>query len=108
MNSRDAAYDEEELIRRAIEESKEDTKSLPDDTSSRRGKRSRSESEACVIFLFPHIETCGSVADIPLPDIEKAPNAREPALRLLLLLSRRKTTLCLNLHLMMSPKRSRQ
>ncbi|CAI7597514.1 unnamed protein product [Penicillium pancosmium] len=46
MNSRDAAYDEEELIRRAIEESKEDTKSLPDDTSSRRGKRSRSESEA--------------------------------------------------------------
>ncbi|KAJ5723871.1 Zinc finger PHD-type [Penicillium malachiteum] len=46
MNSRDAAYDEEELIRRAIEESKEDTKSLPDDTSTRRAKRSRSESEA--------------------------------------------------------------
>ncbi|KAJ5100464.1 Zinc finger PHD-type [Penicillium angulare] len=47
MNSRDAAYDEEELIRRAIEESKEDTKSLPDDTSTtRRGKRSRSASEA--------------------------------------------------------------
>ncbi|KAJ5948793.1 hypothetical protein N7454_002100 [Penicillium verhagenii] len=45
MNSRDAAYDEEELIRRAIEESKEDTKSLPDDTSIRRGKRSRSGSE---------------------------------------------------------------
>lgn len=45
MNSRDAAYDEEELIRRAIEESKEDTKSIPDDTASRRTKRSRSESE---------------------------------------------------------------
>ncbi|KAJ5689521.1 Zinc finger PHD-type [Penicillium macrosclerotiorum] len=45
MNSRDAAYDEEELIRRAIEESKEDTKSIPDDTAARRGKRSRSESE---------------------------------------------------------------
>ncbi|KAJ5785840.1 uncharacterized protein N7503_011052 [Penicillium pulvis] len=45
MNSRDAAYDEEELIRRAIEESKEDTKSLPDDSSIRRGKRSRSASE---------------------------------------------------------------
>ncbi|KAJ5647444.1 Zinc fingerPHD-type [Penicillium lividum] len=45
MNSRDAAYDEEELIRRAIEESKEDTKSLPDDTSIQRVKRSRSGSE---------------------------------------------------------------
>ncbi|KAJ5573941.1 Zinc finger PHD-type [Penicillium hispanicum] len=45
MNSRDAAYHEEELIRRAIEESKEDTKSIPDDTATRRGKRSRSESE---------------------------------------------------------------
>lgn len=52
MNSRDAAYDEEELIRRAIEESKEDTKSLPDDTSIRRGKRSRSGSEVCVLFDF--------------------------------------------------------
>jgi hypothetical protein len=52
MNSRDAAYDEEELIRRAIEESKEDTKSLPDETSSRPGKRSRSESEVCV-YSFP-------------------------------------------------------
>ncbi|KAJ5099421.1 Zinc finger PHD-type [Penicillium argentinense] len=46
MNSRDAAYDEEEQLRRAIEESKEDTKSIPDDTSTtRRGKRSRSDSE---------------------------------------------------------------
>ncbi|KAJ6164483.1 Zinc finger PHD-type [Penicillium chermesinum] len=45
MNSRDAAYDEEELIRRAIEESKEDTKSIPDDTAPQRAKRSRSGSE---------------------------------------------------------------
>ncbi|KAF3479724.1 uncharacterized protein GIQ15_06700 [Arthroderma uncinatum] len=45
MNSRDAAYDEEELLRRAIEESKEDTASLVDETGSRRGKRSRSVSE---------------------------------------------------------------
>ncbi|OJD23239.1 hypothetical protein ACJ73_05408 [Blastomyces percursus] len=45
MNSRDAAYDEEQL-RRAIEESKEDTKSVADDVGSRRGKRSRSDSEA--------------------------------------------------------------
>ncbi|OAX81681.1 hypothetical protein ACJ72_03976 [Emergomyces africanus] len=44
MNSRDAAYDEEQL-RRAIEESKEDSKSVADDLGSRRGKRSRSDSE---------------------------------------------------------------
>ncbi|KAL4877501.1 hypothetical protein BJY04DRAFT_209928 [Aspergillus karnatakaensis] len=47
MNSRDAAYDEEEQLRRAIEESKEDTKSLDgDDAAARRPKRSRSDSEA--------------------------------------------------------------
>ncbi|KAI9045327.1 putative transcriptional regulator (Cti6) [Aspergillus affinis] len=47
MNSRDAAYDEEELIRRAIEESKEDTSSpAAEDATVRRPKRSRSDSEA--------------------------------------------------------------
>lgn len=46
MNSRDAAYDEEEQLRRAIEESKEDTRSAADEVASRRGKRSRSDSEA--------------------------------------------------------------
>ncbi|PLB37937.1 putative transcriptional regulator (Cti6) [Aspergillus candidus] len=46
MNSRDAAYDEEELIRRAIEESKEDNQLDTDEASVRRGKRSRSDSEA--------------------------------------------------------------
>ncbi|PGH31748.1 hypothetical protein GX50_05471 [[Emmonsia] crescens] len=45
MNSRDAAYDEEQL-RRAIEESKEGSKSVTDDLGSRRGKRSRSDSES--------------------------------------------------------------
>ncbi|PGH16284.1 hypothetical protein AJ79_01823 [Helicocarpus griseus UAMH5409] len=45
MNSRDAAYDEEQL-QRAIEESKEDSKSVADEGGSRRGKRSRSDSEA--------------------------------------------------------------
>ncbi|KAL2812361.1 hypothetical protein BJX63DRAFT_432624 [Aspergillus granulosus] len=45
MNSRDAAYDEEELIRRAIEESKEDNKADGEE-GSRRPKRSRSDSEA--------------------------------------------------------------
>ncbi|EED17509.1 transcriptional regulator (Cti6), putative [Talaromyces stipitatus ATCC 10500] len=45
MNSRDAAYDEEELLRRAIEESKEDSRMSNDETSSRRTKRSRSDDE---------------------------------------------------------------
>ncbi|KAL3468618.1 hypothetical protein BJX64DRAFT_10033 [Aspergillus heterothallicus] len=45
MNSRDAAYDEEELIRRAIEESKEENKADGEE-GSRRPKRSRSDSEA--------------------------------------------------------------
>ncbi|QQK43297.1 Transcriptional regulator (Cti6), putative [Penicillium digitatum] len=44
MNSRDAAYDEEELIRRAIEESKAETKSNADETDTNLGKRSRSDS----------------------------------------------------------------
>jgi hypothetical protein len=46
MNSRDAAYDEEEQLRRAIEESKEDTQPPAEDMALRRGKRSRSDSEA--------------------------------------------------------------
>ncbi|BCR94706.1 putative transcriptional regulator (Cti6) [Aspergillus luchuensis] len=46
MNSRDAAYDEEEQLRRAIEESKEDNKPAGDDIAARRPKRSRSDSEA--------------------------------------------------------------
>lgn len=49
MNSRDAAYDEEELIRRAIEESKADTKSNPDETETHLGKRSRSDSVTYVL-----------------------------------------------------------
>ena len=48
MNSRDAAYDEEELIRRAIEESKADTKSNADETDTVMRKRSRSDSVTCV------------------------------------------------------------
>lgn len=46
MNSRDAAYDEEEQLRRAIEESKEDTKSATEEAPAPRGKRSRSDSDA--------------------------------------------------------------
>lgn len=49
MNSRDAAYDEEEQLRRAIEESKDDNKTSPEENVNRRGKRSRSDSEAYVL-----------------------------------------------------------
>ncbi|KXH69223.1 PHD-finger domain-containing protein [Colletotrichum salicis] len=44
MNSRDAAYDEDEQLRRAIEASKEETVSEPTETTSRRTKRGRSDS----------------------------------------------------------------
>ena len=48
MNSRDAAYDEEEQLKRAIEESKEETRTSAEEVANRRGKRSRSDSEAYV------------------------------------------------------------
>lgn len=44
MNSRDAAYEEEQL-RRAIEESKREGGDPGTTTGNRKGKRSRSESE---------------------------------------------------------------
>ena len=44
MNSRDAAYEEEQL-RRAIEESKREGGATGTTTGRRKGKRSRSESE---------------------------------------------------------------
>lgn len=49
MNSRDAAYDEAEQIRRAIEESRKDGDAPGTSVSTRRGKRSRSESEQYVL-----------------------------------------------------------
>jgi len=46
MNSRDAAYDEEEQLRRAIEASKgEKSGESTDGGGTRRGKRGRSDSE---------------------------------------------------------------
>ena len=45
MNSRDAAYDEAEQLRRAIEESKKEGEAPSASVSTRRGKRSRSDSE---------------------------------------------------------------
>lgn len=51
MNSRDAAYDEAEQIRRAIEESKKEGDAPDTSVSTRKGKRSRSESEQYVLFF---------------------------------------------------------
>lgn len=56
MNSRDAAYEEEQL-RRAIEESKREGGTLSAHSGMRKSKRSRSESEECVsqpivVYLF--------------------------------------------------------
>ncbi|ORY60606.1 uncharacterized protein BCR38DRAFT_459648 [Pseudomassariella vexata] len=48
MNSRDAAYDEEEQLRRAIEASKEDTIVEEPELLTRRAKRIRDEDEECV------------------------------------------------------------
>jgi len=45
MNSRDSAYDEAEQLRRAIEESKKEVGATSGETSARKGKRSRSDSE---------------------------------------------------------------
>jgi hypothetical protein len=50
MNSRDAAYDEEEQLRRAIEASKEDAAPEPGENGTRRTKRGRSDSEEYVKF----------------------------------------------------------
>ena len=51
MNSRDAAYEEEQL-RRAIEESKREGGASSTTTGTRKGKRSRNESEECVLYLL--------------------------------------------------------
>jgi hypothetical protein len=45
MNSRDAAYDEEEQLRRAIEASKGGASGESTDGGTNRGKRGRSDSE---------------------------------------------------------------
>lgn len=53
MNSRDAAYDEEEQLRRAIEASKEDA--IPEELEGlgRRPKRGRDDEEECVVVTPP-------------------------------------------------------
>ena len=45
MNSRDAAYDEAEQLRRAIEESKKERLVSSTNVNTRKAKRSRSDSE---------------------------------------------------------------
>lgn len=51
MNSRDAAYDEEEQLRRAIEASKEDAIPEVSEPPTRRPKRGRDDSEEYVSHI---------------------------------------------------------
>lgn len=76
MNSRDAAYDEEELIRRAIEESKAETKSNADETDTHLGKRSRSDSVTCV---YPGLTALARIMWLTsYPGTENERNVHEP------------------------------
>jgi hypothetical protein len=50
MNSR-AAYDEDEVLRKVLEESKVEDATNPSETGTRRGKRGRDESEEYGIEL---------------------------------------------------------
>ncbi|KAI0426745.1 hypothetical protein F5Y09DRAFT_51557 [Xylaria sp. FL1042] len=72
MNSRDAAYDEEEQLRRAIEASKEDTIPEEADLVNRRPKRGREESEEKVENAVKRQRT-NSKSPSPIP--EKPNNA---------------------------------
>ncbi|PNY28114.1 histone deacetylase complex subunit cti6, partial [Tolypocladium capitatum] len=55
MNSRDAAYDDE-LLRRVIEASKEDVPNDTAESTSRRGKRGRSDSEESVAPKYHRLD----------------------------------------------------
>lgn len=74
MNSRDAAYDEEEQLRRAIEASKEDASPDAQETVTtsvtRRTKRGRSESEEYVDFSRVFV-------DITLTDFQETRQHKE-------------------------------
>lgn len=48
MNSR-AAYEEDEMLRKVIEESKHEGDGVKAENGNRKGKRSRDESEECVM-----------------------------------------------------------
>ena len=67
MNSRDAAYEEEQL-RRAIEESKREGGTLSMNSGMRKSKRSRSESEECVfqptVYLFQNPKLTDNVCSV--------------------------------------------
>jgi len=84
MNSREAAYDEEDQLRRAIEASKE-LVVVQDEISTRRNKRGRSDSEEYV-NLAPklHDGTGRDMADItnsasPFPGTPRASKGSERA-----------------------------
>jgi hypothetical protein len=62
MNSRDAAYDEEEQLRRAIQASKEQNSPEIGDPPSRRPKRGRSDSDESVFHARPKLPESDSLA----------------------------------------------
>lgn len=75
MNSRDAAYDEEEQLRRAIEASKGEKSGESTDGGTRRGKRGRSDSEeyvAIILLGYDFLLTTYNVED------PRAPRGGEP------------------------------
>ncbi|CAJ2504023.1 Uu.00g114170.m01.CDS01 [Anthostomella pinea] len=70
MNSRDAAYDEEEQLRRAIEASKEDAGTEEPESAPRRPKRGRDGSEEYAID--PHVlAQMPNIVDRKLDDIKR-------------------------------------
>ncbi|KAI1116742.1 hypothetical protein F5Y14DRAFT_54026 [Nemania sp. NC0429] len=71
MNSRDAAYDEEEQLRRAIEASKEETASVEADPTTRRPKRGREESEE----KMESVKRQRTTSKSPTPALEKPSTA---------------------------------
>lgn len=74
MNSRDAAYDEEEQLRRAIEASKEDAspdgQEVMTTSLTRRTKRGRSESEE-------YVESSPGLIDIKLTGLQEIREHKE-------------------------------
>ena len=61
MNSR-AAYDEDEVLRKVIEESKGEGHAISTDGSTRKGKRSREDSEEYVLIAVDNRSTKADVS----------------------------------------------
>ncbi|KAI0399405.1 hypothetical protein F4802DRAFT_612207 [Xylaria palmicola] len=82
MNSRDAAYDEEEQLRRAIEASKEDTIPEELDLANRRPKRGREESEEQLNNVKRQRTNSRSPSPVPEKSNTNAPDESDDELAL--------------------------